>query len=289
MTGTEADIVVLTKETDRNFIVYPSWAELAARWVDLPRHFADPLRSGFLEPDFDYRRFGYPETIQRHELIDGPVGGGIVVWWGDPYGGRFLPLRVLSGSKVREPADEPSQFLRGANILEPNGVRNLSPDHNPHAPWVCFLEPYENRYWRLGIGKRTPMYNTSLSFEHVDAAEESVYWVVRYKRPRVRARDLPGLADLPEWSRTFGVDARRLDGPPAEVRQETDPWFTNAGYESAWFHASCEDTGLGYQFAVVVYIGNHLRHVAGAAMDSMHLIARIEGRPNFRHRWTRKN
>ena len=204
---------MLTRETDRNFVVYPSWAELAARWVDLPRYFADPLASGFLDPNFDYRRFGYPEAIQPYQLIDGPAGGGLVAWWGDPYRGRFLPLTILHGSK-RQGADEPDQFHRGANILEPNGVRNLSPDHDPHAPWVCFLEPYENRHWKLGIGKRTTIYNTSLSYEHVDAAEASVYWVVRHKRPGAgpgspRAR---GSAGMVGCVRRRGASARRAAG-----------------------------------------------------------------------------
>lgn len=279
---------MLTRETDRNFIVYPSWAELAARWEQLPRLFADPLASGFLRPDFDHRRFGYPEAIQPYKLIDGPVGGGIVVWWGDPYRGRFLPLSILTGSRIYQTEDESNEFLRGANLLEPHGVRNLAPDHDPHAPWVCFLEPFENRLWWLGIGKRTPMYNTALTYEHADSAADDVYWVVRRSRSKGRARDIGGLAEIPDWAVPFGVVVHRLSAPPAEVGEETDPWFRNPKHESAWFRAECEDTGLGYQFAVLVYIGNHLRHVAGAAMKSMHLIARMEGRPNFIHRWNAK-
>jgi hypothetical protein len=168
-------------------------------------------------------------------------------------------------------------------------VRNLSPDHDPHAPCVCFLEPHENGLWKLGIGKRPRNYNTPLSYEHVDSAGDGVFWVARHKRPRGRSRGLAGLVDVPEWSSAFGVQARRLDGPPAGVLEETEAWFTNPQYESQWFRAESQDTGLGYQFAVLVYIGNHLRHVAGPAMDSMHLMARIEGQPNFRRRWTRKN
>jgi hypothetical protein len=111
---------------------------------------------------------------------------------------------------------------------------------------------------------------------------------VRYRRPKGRNREVRGLDQIPEWSRAFGVDLRRLDDVPSEVLAETDPWFTGDEHESAWYSATCADSGLGFQFAVVVYVGNHLRHVAGAAMDSMHLVARIEGRPNFRHRWNRR-
>ncbi len=63
---------MLIKETERNVVVYPSWAERETRWSDLPRYFADPLHGGFLKPDIDYRRFGYPDQIQPYELIDWP-------------------------------------------------------------------------------------------------------------------------------------------------------------------------------------------------------------------------
>ena len=35
---------MLRAEIDRNFIVYPSWAVLPAKWEDLPRLLADPLQ-----------------------------------------------------------------------------------------------------------------------------------------------------------------------------------------------------------------------------------------------------
>jgi hypothetical protein len=265
---------MLIKETEQTFVVYPSWAELEARWSDLPGYFADPLRSGFLPPDFDYRRFGYPAEIQPYELIDGPEGGGLIVWRGDPYRGRWLPLCVVTA---------------GANLVVPNGVRNLAPDHDPCPAPVSFLEPYDDPLRRFEIGKRTRIYNTALSYENAEAAGEAVYWVVRYRRPKSRNREIRGLGQVPEWSRAFGMDVRLLTEIPVGVRAEAAPWFPSPDYESAWFGVTCADRGLGYQFAVVVYVGNHLRHIAGAATESMHLIGRIEGRPNFRRRWSRRN
>jgi hypothetical protein len=133
---------MLTRETERNFIVYPSWAELEARWGDLPRYFADPLHSGFLQPGFDYRRFGYPETIQPYELIDGPAGGGIIVWRGDPYRGRWLPLCVVT---------------HDADLLEPNGVSGLSTDLDPTLPGSVSSNPRRilSRGWESGNERAT--------------------------------------------------------------------------------------------------------------------------------------
>ena len=261
---------MLIKEAERNFIVYPSWAEMEGRWGDLRRYFADPLHSGFLEPDFDYRRFGYPEEIQPYQLIDGPEGGGIIMWRGDPYRGRWLPLCVVDS---------------GANLRTPNGVRNLLLDDDPHAPYVAFLEPYENP---LAAGRRsgTRVYNTALSYENADAAGEGVHWIVQYSRPRRPGSGDPRAA-ADRRSRAFGVDVRRLGDAPRPGAGGNGPWFAGDDNESTWYSATSADSGLGFQFAVLVYVGNHLRHVAGAAMDSMHLVARIEAEPNFRCRWNR--
>jgi hypothetical protein len=61
---------MLYEETDRHFIVYPSWAELPARWEDLPRLFADPLNSGFLpRRRFDPRRSGWAFPVQPYAAV----------------------------------------------------------------------------------------------------------------------------------------------------------------------------------------------------------------------------
>jgi hypothetical protein len=262
---------MLAKETDRNFIVYPSWAELAARWEDLPRFFADPLKSGFLEPNFPYRRFDYPETIQPYELIDGPEGGGIIVWWGDPYRGRWLPMCVLTGG--------------GGNLLEFNGLRGFTFDRDPHDPLVCTLEPPSNRKLvQWGIVKRPRIYNTGVSYEHAASAGDAVYWLVRTK-PKGKKRTLAACSQLPEWGRAFVFDVTPIADPPGDLLAETAPWFGNSDEESTWFEVSHTDKGLGLNFAVVGYLGHLLRHVIGPSFNSMHLIAQIEGEPNFRRRW----
>lgn len=262
---------MLRKETDRNFIVYPSWAEMEARWEDLPRLFADPLKSGFMDPNIPYRKFGYPETIQPYELIDGPEGGGIIVWWGDPDGGRWLPLTILTRG--------------GGNLLEFNGVRNLKPDFDPHEPVVCTLEPAERRElvtW--GIVKKPRIYNTSASYEHAEGAGDAVYWLVRF-RPKGRKKALAASGEVPGWGRAFGCEVTPIADPPADLLAETSPWFGNADEESAWFRAKHDDAGLGLNFAVVGYLAHHLRHVVGPSFASMHLVAQIEGTPNYRKRW----
>jgi hypothetical protein len=77
-------------------------------------------------------------------------------------------------------------------------------------------------------------------------------------------------------------------GPPSDLPTETAGWFTNTEYESAWFEVAGDGDGIGFHFAVVVYIGQHLRSIAGPRVDAMHIVAQIEGKPNPRRTWNRK-
>jgi hypothetical protein len=99
---------MLHKETERNFIVHPSWAEAQAKWDELAQLIADPLNSRSFRPGWDYRRFGWADpTQQRYELTNGPEGGGIIAWYDPPPRRGWLPSLI---------------FTREANVLAPNGM-----------------------------------------------------------------------------------------------------------------------------------------------------------------------
>jgi hypothetical protein len=160
---------------------------------------------------------------------------------------------------------------------------------NPDECSVCYLEPGASGSG-LGNVKKPNSIRPGLSFEHADAAEDKLYWVVRSKRARKPASEIEGLSKVPAWAQHFKLDAKRLTSGPSEaLRSETAAWFTNPAYESAWFEISGNGNGLGFHFAVMVYIGNHLRWVAGPRMDRMHLVAQIESKPSICQHWPRKN
>jgi hypothetical protein len=253
---------MLRKETERNFIVYPSWAELPAKWDDLPRLFADPLNSGFIQRGFEPQRYGYPEQIQPYEITSGPVGGGIIVWRGDPYRGRWLPLCVVGHE---------------AMLRLPCGTDKIYKDVQAEAA-VFYLDPMGAPGWQMGLAKKPLNFRPVLSMLHADLAGAKIYWIVRYKRAK-RAQELKRLHEIPSWANHFGLEARRLASVPEAVVEELSRWFADPAYDTAWFEVSGDDDGVGYHFAVMVYIGNHLRWVAGPRMERMYLIADIEGQP----------
>ena len=262
---------MLRKEIDRNYVVYPSWAELPAKWADLPRLLADPLRSGFLDPNFDARRFGYPEQIQPYEIVSGPEGGGIIMWRGDPTRGRWLPLTVLT---------------KEANLRLPSGSDSL---YQASDLYVAYLEPMGEPGWQMGLAKKPLNIRPALSPEHAESAGDRIYWVAQLQASVQAFEGAQGLDVNCYLGNALRAPSRCLVGPPDLLDAETEAWFPNPEYQSAWFEVSGDGDGIGYHFAVVVYIGNHLRWFGGPRMDSMHLVAQIEGKPNPCRRWTRKN
>jgi hypothetical protein len=152
-------------------------------------------------------------------------------------------------------------------------------------PHVLFLEPMDEPGWELGLGKKARIYLCSVTPEHAEAAGGLVYWVVGCHRGK---EELKGIATLPVWGPHFSLRVDRVTDIPTGIRQETAPWFISPEYEYTWFHISGGGEGLEYNFAVVVYLGLHLRKVAGRRLHCMHLVADMEGKPNARITWGKK-
>jgi hypothetical protein len=256
------------------YYVYPSWAQLSYKWEDLGRHLADPLNSPYIRDDpnrrrFDWKERGWPVPVQPFDMIDGPEGGGIIKAH-IKREERWLPEVVLGTE---------------ANICCPPGMQYflLSQAFNP---CVFYLEPFDSPGWQFLSGKKTKLYLCSASLEHVEGDPKKIYWVVGYKKAK---REIKTLGEIGTWAHHFKLEIRRLPHVPEDLRQEVAPWFISPVYEYVWFDVSGGGEGIGFHFAVVVYVAFHLRKVAGPRIDCMHLVSDIEGKPNVRSRfWPRR-
>jgi hypothetical protein len=152
---------------------------------------------------------------------------------------------------------------------------------------VCYEPNAEGS--ELGLVKKPPKIRPGLSFEHADVVADKIYWVVRYKRSRKPSNELKQLTSIPGSARRVGFEEHRLSSNPSEdLRAETDPWFTNPDYDFAWYEVFSEEDRVGYHVAVLVCIGSHLRWHAGPRMNSVYMVAQIEGKPNPRRNWSRR-
>jgi len=257
---------MLKAELETQYYVYPSWIEVSYKWEDLPWLMAHPLESGYIDTKTDWKKLGYPEEIAPCSFIDGPAGGGIVV--ADRVPRFWLPAAILS---------------REANLCLPNSIIN----------WlevvqfkVNYIEPFDNPLLYYFEDKPRPkLYICSFSPENVESDPDSVYWVVNYKKGR---KEITGLNEVPTWAKSFGLSVTRLPECPQLLREETSDWFRNPENEFAWYQVQDSKPLAGLAFAIVMYIGLHLRKVAGSRMRSMHLLSGIEGKPNMRKHWARR-
>ncbi len=263
---------MLHREPTTTYIVYPSWARFSYRWENLWPLLSAPLRSGYLDPRPEYwRRLGYPEVPQPFKLIDGPAGGGIVrADFAPP--DKWMPGLILSHeASIRRPVGYTAEVVQ---TIE--NVRYLEPNDGPLAgiPFAPSI-----------LKRKAKIYVCGVSAEHVEAAGCSVYWVVGFERAKNSHK---GISDMPIWAEHFGLKAIRISELPESIRAETASWFVDPAYDHAWFGIESDNAGVGFHFAVVVYLAYHLRRVAGSRMFSMNLVADIEGKPNARHLWYRK-
>jgi hypothetical protein len=261
---------MLHREHDRTYFVYPSWAELSYSWEALPELLADPFNTRYFRENPNYRRGdflarGYPAKIQPFELISGPAGGGIVKAQIRP-GEKWLPGIILG---------------QEANLVDVTAMRGL-PEHLD--PQVYYLEPMDQPGWELGLGKKKRVYLCHATTEHADTTEAVVYWVIATARAKVRFK---AIEEVPAVAQGFGLQAAPIT-IPEQLRRETATWLANPDYDYSWFQIAGGGAGLGFHFAVVVYIGFHLRKVVGKRMNSMHLVGDIEGKPQVRIHWLKK-
>ena len=168
---------MLTLDKDRQFIVYPSWANLPYAWDRLPEILRDPKKSGFLQAPVLRQ---YPVPPPRIDYLNGPAGGGIIVVHqtrrsqpADPDNAALeLPANQWLGTLV---------LASEANLRSPMAAPRVSED--PFRSLVTYLEPYEYpAEVGLGLRPRTKLYLCAATPEHAASAGASIFWLATLER-----------------------------------------------------------------------------------------------------------
>lgn len=271
---------MLTLDTDRQFIVYPSWANLPYAWDRLPEILSDPKNSGFLQAPVHR---DYPIPPPRIDYLNGPAGGGVIVVHQTRHRlpadidnpALALPVNQWLGTLV---------LVSEANLREPNG-RALVPS-DPFGSLVTYLEPYEYpAEVQLGLRSRPKLYLCAATPEHAESAGTSVFWLTSLER---RKRRPSALAEIRGWALAFGLCIMELSETPDRLRLETADWFGSPpAFDDMWYEVSGDGSSAGFHFAVLVYLALHARSVI-KQLRAMHLVANIEGQPLFRKTWHRR-
>jgi hypothetical protein len=267
---------MLIREPKRQYFVYPAYAKFQYKWKDLPVLFTDPCKysESWQTNPFNPKEYGYPETIQPFELVDGPVGGGIIIAHTGFVGERKIPEKWLPAIIL----------IEGANLCSPDSMYETK-DFN-----VCYLEPMYNEAADYGVGRQVKQYHIGSTVEHIDSASGRIFWLFKVVPSR---KDMPGLADVPLWAKHFGMEVERMAEIPPKVVAEVGEWLVerDTQYMCICFDVKSSKNSMGYNFAVLIYIGLHLASLAPRRMGRVHLLAEIEGnvRSEWWSRWKRKH
>jgi hypothetical protein len=136
---------------------------------------------------------------------------------------------------------------------------------------------------RFGLAERVPEPSVKVTAEHAGClGGERILLVV----PKANRKSLKLLDQLPRWFDAFGV---AIEGPlpevPAGLREEMGDWFGDPDRPMLAFRMTGGEANAAWQLAIIYYIAEYWdTHARG--LDTVHLVADIEGHPNFRRNWT---
>jgi hypothetical protein len=136
---------------------------------------------------------------------------------------------------------------------------------------------------RLGLAERVPEPTVKATAEHADGLGGQRYLLVV---PKAGRRSPKLMERLPAWFGTFGVT---IDAPltevPAALRAAMRDWFDDPQRPMFALPLAGGEANAAWQLAVAYYVAEHW-DIQARGLDSVHFVAEIEGRPNFRKNWT---
>ena len=205
----------ITKEPNRTYLVYPSWAELTCRWENVPKVLVDPVASGLIDASVDYQSLGYPEALAPARVINGPAGGGIIgVDLVPP--AKWLPALALSSDALIRSTCMLPEYFR-VSYLEPMDDLEATIDSSlANGMFLCPIHAIPS----------STVLKLTLAIGHRAALPDAL----------VRATVLLFGSFRLQLNRTFSVRPKELLG----------------AYDYTYFDV-IGDAGLGFAFAVVVY------------------------------------
>jgi hypothetical protein len=207
---------------------------------------------------------------QKHRFWPGFSGGGILA----------VPLAIPDRERHRLVLADSTRHhkpIYGMVLGNPSGMelaRSLScalPDRSP-----AFAV-------RMGFAGRVPAPTVCATAEHADGLDGKCYLLVV---PKASRRSLKSMEQLPAWFSTFGVTIEApLAGVPAGLQAAMRDWFDDPERPMFVLPMAGGEANAAWQLAVVYYVAEHWDTQA-RGLDSVHFVAEIEGRPNFRKNWT---
>lgn len=209
------------------------------------------------------------------------LGSPVKFWPG--YGGGGI-VSHLSGLSHEQRIRVTETFIHGMATLLPYGTALGNSSAMQLRMCVQVVQVYEtpDLAVRLGLGEKLPQPSVKMTIEHVECLRDRRVLLVV---PKKRRKSIGMMEELPTWFSHFGVIASGPFDVSPELRLEMRDWFEDSDRTMYAFDVSGGMEEAAWQFAVLTYIAEYWDvHTRG--LDTVHLLADIESKPNFRRHWT---
>ena len=133
----------------------------------------------------------------------------------------------------------------------------------------------------LGLAQRVPDPTVKITAEHAHTIGDARYLLVV---PRKNRRSLKLIDQIPTWFETFGVDVLETEIPET-LTGEISCWFDDPRRPMYAFEMRGGEDNAAWQMAITAYVAEHW-DVHALGLDTLHVVAAIDGEPNFRQNWT---
>ena len=255
---------MLKIETNKKYLIFPSWLKIAYLWEDIPAMIEDPLKYDE-SAKWNYSKeklegYGYYFN-GKVDLLNSPCGGGIMVPY-LPRGKRWAVNGALTFDKGADIRGLYYLWLYNKDFSCKLNVTHL--EHRAHA----------GSMFRYDKPPKNPMLYCSP--EHTDVLTDEIYWLITGRSPG--KSDL--LYELPYWAKAFGIELKILSKAEAPLEKFVQSWVPDK-LKRIWLKVTSENQGLGFHFAVLEYFAFHLAATEKRKMSSMHLLANIEDNIRF--------
>ena len=232
----------MQKESNKTYIVYPSWVTLSYAWEDLPTLFKNPLSTPYLnktKEEYEARGWICDNSIE-YELIDGNFGGGII--------------KIEANCSEKVPAFYIILFSE-ANVTSPHEIHKITQN-------VRYIEPYQRTALELSIGlTHCKLYTCYIGFRDFNISDNDIFWALRFnpgkKVPIDKMEEiLPGI-------KAFGIEAEFINSTQESKVIELEKYLEDNEVEHQWLRFPNYNNDLYLNIAVMIYIAFYLAKSLG--------------------------
>ena len=250
---------MITKTGCRFYYVYPSWAKFDWKWEGLAEIFTNPYQTGFLHVHEKLEEIGYVPGVDKFELIDGPIGNGII--------------KSMENSKSK--FFWQAVMIRDVNFMPLRGLCKPGCPVSVLEYGVCWLDEKSKAEHKVGIKNKFPIYVPKLTLDYTGCPDSEVYVSLSFRAGKVDGKIC---RNFEAYCRYFGFECYNEESKHFELPVEASR-LNSPLVSQVWFLLKNVQNDLGLLLAKMFYVACAVKEQAGRPFEFIHLLGNFEGTP----------